>query len=72
MEGEEAVIIERELFLLDVQSPVNHLHKEGLKLVHVSQGDAAKRSDVLIGVVSVVEHLGGHKHRRQDQPMDKC
>ena len=72
MEGQEAVIVEGELFLCDVQSPVNHLHKEGLKLVHVPQGDAAERGDVLVGVVSVVEHLGGHEDRRQDQPMDKC
>ena len=72
MEGQEAVIIEREFFFCNVQSPVNHLHKEGLKLVHVPQGNATERGDVLVGVVGVVEHLGGHEYRRQDQPMDKC
>ena len=72
MEGQEAVIVEGELFLCDVQSPVDTLHKVGLKLVHVPQGDAAERGDVLVGVVSVVEHLGGQKDRGQDQPMDKC
>ena len=72
LEGQQAAIVEVELILLYVQSPVDHLHEEGLELVHVSQGDAAERSDVLIGVVSVVEHLRGHKHSRQDQPRDKC
>ena len=57
-------LILHELVLCDVEVPINHLDEEGLQLIDVLKGDTSNLCDVLVGVVCVIEHLGGDQDCR--------
>jgi len=67
----ETTLIECKILKRDEKVPVDHRHKEALELVDVLQGHAAHRRYVLVRVVSVVVHLRGHEHCREDQSEKK-
>ena len=62
------MLVESEFFCRDVEIVVDHLDEVALKVVDVREGDATHLSDVLVRVVSVVEHFGGQKYRCQNEP----
>ena len=51
-----------ELFSRDIELPIDLAHEKAFKLVHIFKGHAADLSDVLVGVVGVIEHLRDNEH----------
>ena len=62
------MLVKVELLPRDEQTPVDHAHVEALELADVVVCDAADGRNVLIRVVDVVVHFGGHENCRQNQP----
>ena len=53
----EALLVQVELLGRDIDLPINEVHEEALELIDVFEGNTAHLSNVLVCVISVVEHF---------------
>ena len=62
------MLVELKFLSGHVEMVVDHLDEVSFEVVDVGQSDSADLSDVFVGIVGVVEHLGGQEYRGQNEP----
>jgi hypothetical protein len=62
------LLVELKFLSGHVEMVVDHLDEVSFEVVDVGQSDSADLSDVFVGIVGVVEHLGCQEYRGQNEP----